>query len=112
MAVILIATTMVWGASRSRRAQRRRTAPNVDRLPRGAIPFSCDASYADWYPGGGVSRMAFWWVNHKQTRDHEVRGGYLWSPMRNANGSFNQTYDKMTLVRPGDIVFSYANGQI
>jgi len=56
--------------------------------------------------------MAFWWVNHKQTRDHEVRGGYLWSPMRNANGAFNQTYQNMTLVRPGDIVFSYARGQI
>lgn len=56
--------------------------------------------------------MAFWWVNHKQTRDHEVRGGYLWSPMRNANNGFNQTYENMTLVRPGDIVFSYANGRI
>lgn len=56
--------------------------------------------------------MAFWWVNHKQTRDHEVRGGYLWSPMRNADGRFNQTYQNMTLVRPGDTVFSYANGRI
>ncbi len=56
--------------------------------------------------------MAFWWVNHKQTRDHEVRGGYLWSPMRNANSGYNQTYQNMTLVRPGDIVFSYANGRI
>ncbi len=56
--------------------------------------------------------MAFWWVNHKQTRDHEVRGGYLWSPMRNANGAFNQTYENMRLVRPGDTVFSYAHGRI
>ena len=56
--------------------------------------------------------MAFWWVNHKQTRDHEVRGGYLWSPMRNANGARNQTYENMRLVRSGDIVFSYAHGQI
>lgn len=56
--------------------------------------------------------MAFWWVNHKQTRDHEIRGGYLWSPMRNANGALNQTYENMKLVRPGDIVFSYAHGQI
>lgn len=56
--------------------------------------------------------MAFWWVNHKQTRDHEVRGGYLWSPMRNANGAFNQTYHNMTLARSGDVVFSYAHGQI
>ncbi|HWU77581.1 MAG TPA: HNH endonuclease signature motif containing protein [Rhodanobacter sp.] len=56
--------------------------------------------------------MAYWWVNHKQTRDHEVRGGYLWSPYRNTNGAFNQTYENMKLVRPGDIVFSYARGQI
>lgn len=56
--------------------------------------------------------MAFWWVNHKQTRDHEVRGGYLWSPMRNANGAFNQTYENMRLVKPGDVVFSYAFGRI
>lgn len=56
--------------------------------------------------------MAFWWVNHKKTRDHEVRGGYLWSPMRNANGAFNQSYENMKLVRPGDVVFSYANGYI
>jgi hypothetical protein len=56
--------------------------------------------------------MAFWWVNHKQTRDHEVRGGYLWSPYRNTNGAFNQTYENMRLVQPGDIVFSYAQGHI
>lgn len=56
--------------------------------------------------------MAYWWVNHKQTREHEVRGGYLWSPIRNQNGAHNQSYDNMTLARPGDIVFSYANGRI
>lgn len=56
--------------------------------------------------------MAFWWVNHKQTRDHEVQGGYLWSPMRNADGRRNQTYENMQLVKPGDVVFSYAFGRI
>ncbi len=56
--------------------------------------------------------MAYWWVNHKQTREHEVRGGYLWSPYRNANGAFNQTYENMKLVQPGDTIFSYANGRI
>ena len=56
--------------------------------------------------------MAFWWVNHKQTRDHEVRGGYLWSPKRNANNSINQSYENMTRARLGDVVFSYANGFI
>jgi hypothetical protein len=56
--------------------------------------------------------VAYWWVNHKQTRDHEVRGGYLWSPIRNANAARNQSYDNMALVKPGDIVFSYANGYV
>lgn len=56
--------------------------------------------------------MAYWWVNHKQTRDHEVRGGYLWSPYRNANGAFNQTYENMRHAQVGDTVFSYANGHI
>lgn len=56
--------------------------------------------------------MAYWWVNHKQTRDHEIRGGYLWSPYRNANGAFNQTYENMKLAQPGDIIFSYANGHL
>ena len=54
--------------------------------------------------------MAYWWVNHKQTRDHEVRGDYLWSPRRNQNGARNQSYDNMALAQPGDIVYSYANG--
>ena len=56
--------------------------------------------------------MAFWWVNHKQTREHEVSSGYIWSPYRNANGAFNQTYENMRHVRVGDVVFSYADGRI
>ncbi len=56
--------------------------------------------------------MAYWWGNPKQTREHEVHGGYLWSPMRNRNAAFNQTYENMRHVRPGDIVFSYADGRI
>jgi hypothetical protein len=56
--------------------------------------------------------MAYWWVNHKQTRHYEVGGDYLWSPVRNADGSRNASYDNMRLASPGDIVFSYANGVI
>lgn len=56
--------------------------------------------------------MAFWWVNHKQTRNHEVEGGYLWSPFRNANGAYNQTYENMRHAQVGDIVFSFAHAQI
>ena len=56
--------------------------------------------------------MAYWWVNHKQTRDYEVQGEYLWSPKFNQNGARNQSYDNMVIARQGDIVFSYADGQI
>lgn len=54
----------------------------------------------------------YFWVNHKQTYKTEVGEGYLWSPKVNANKSFNQTYENMRLVKPGDIVFSYAMGVI
>ena len=56
--------------------------------------------------------MSYWWVNHKQTYTSEIKGGYIWSPKENSNGSRNQTYVNLTLTKPGDIVFSYAAGTI
>lgn len=56
--------------------------------------------------------MRYWWVNQNQTYRHEVGGGYLWSPMTNANGARNQFYEFMTEVQPGDIVFSFADTYI
>ena len=56
--------------------------------------------------------MRFWWVNQNKTYRHEVQGGYLWSPKRNANGARNQFYDFMRGVAPGDIVFSFADTRI
>jgi hypothetical protein len=56
--------------------------------------------------------MKWWWVNHSQTREQEVGGGYLWSPKINKDNSRNHTYENMTQVRPGDLVFSYADGKI
>lgn len=56
--------------------------------------------------------MRYWWVNHKQTRQHEVLGDYLWSPKTRADGARNVFYDNMVRAEPGDIVFSFANGQI
>lgn len=52
--------------------------------------------------------MRFWWVNQNQTYQHEVRGGYLWSPKRKANLAKNPFYDFMREVAPGDVVFSFA----
>jgi putative restriction endonuclease len=54
----------------------------------------------------------YWWVNHKQTFRHEVEGEYLWSPKKNQNGANNESYNNMTKVFPGDIVFSFADAAI
>lgn len=54
----------------------------------------------------------YWWVNHKQTYRSEIEGSYVWSPKTNSNGARNQTYLNLTLVRPGDIVFSYAGAEV
>lgn len=53
--------------------------------------------------------MRFWWVNQNQTYRHEVSGGYLWSPKRKSNGTQNPFYDFMREVRPGDVIFSFAD---
>lgn len=54
----------------------------------------------------------FWWVNHKQTHRVELEGGYIWSPREKKGGVRNQAYINLTLVRPGDVVISYANTMI
>ena len=52
--------------------------------------------------------MRYWWVNHNKTYDHEVGGGYLWSPKKNSNNARNQFYENMLEVQPGDIVLSFS----
>ena len=56
--------------------------------------------------------MRYWWVNQNQTYRHEVQGGYLWSPKRNANGARNPFYESMREVAPGDLVFSFIDTRI
>jgi len=56
--------------------------------------------------------MAYWWVNQKQTFDRAVKAGYLWSPKTNVEGKTNPFYEHMTQVRPGDVVFAFANTRI
>jgi len=53
--------------------------------------------------------MRYWWVNHKQTYKHEVRGGFLWSPKVRKDGAPHHFYENMTKVSAGDIVISYAD---
>lgn len=56
--------------------------------------------------------MRYWWVNQNQTFRHELGGGYLWSPKRNANGARNPFYESMREVAPGDLVFSFVDTRI
>jgi hypothetical protein len=53
-----------------------------------------------------------WWVNQNQTFRHEIEGGYLWSPKRNANGARNPFYESMREVAPGDLIFSFMDARI
>jgi putative restriction endonuclease len=56
--------------------------------------------------------MNFWWVNHKQTFRHEFFGKYIWCPQRKRDGRINAFYETMREVRPGDVVFSFANAAV
>ena len=51
-------------------------------------------------------------MNQNQTYRHEITGGYLWSPKRNANGARNPFYESMREVAPGDLVFSFIDARI
>ena len=42
----------------------------------------------------------------------EVDGGYLWSPVSEANGARSKFYDNMRRAAPGDVVLSYANARV
>jgi len=56
--------------------------------------------------------MRYWWVSHNQTFEHEVYGGFLWSPITKTNGQRNHFYDTMEEAQPGDFVFSFARSHI
>jgi putative restriction endonuclease len=56
--------------------------------------------------------MRYWWVNQNQTHRHEIGGGYLWSPKRNADNGRNPFYEFMREVSPGDLVFSFFDTRI
>jgi hypothetical protein len=47
-------------------------------------------------------------VSQNATFEEEATGGFMWSPKTNADGKANRSYDNMTLINRGDIIFSYA----
>jgi putative restriction endonuclease len=62
--------------------------------------------------GSQAAPVRHWWVNHKQAQAQELAGEYLWSPKKDQPGARNKSYDSMTRVLPGDVVFSFADAAI
>lgn len=56
--------------------------------------------------------MQYWWVSQKQTFNQEYDGSYMWSPKKDRAGNSNHAYVNMTLVLPGDRVFSYKDSKL
>lgn len=56
--------------------------------------------------------MAYWWVSQNKTYKQEREGGYLWAPKSGTGGIVFTHWLNMTLVRPGDVIFSYAKKSI
>lgn len=55
------------------------------------------------------NEQQFFWVNHKKTEKVEISEGFIWAPKTKVNGHKNQTYLNLTEVKPGALIFSYAN---
>lgn len=55
--------------------------------------------------------MAYWWVNHNKMHKAELAGEYIWCP-QNTESVKRVGYANLTLVRVGDVVFSYANQKV
>jgi hypothetical protein len=56
--------------------------------------------------------VRYWWVNQNKTHEQEQTGGYLWSPKTNSKDAYNQFYENMKHVTPGDLVFCYWDGSL
>ncbi|MFA0571573.1 Shedu immune nuclease family protein [Vibrio splendidus] len=54
----------------------------------------------------------YWWVNHHLSYKDEVSGGYLWTPKTLRNGRPHFSFDLMTKLSVGDVIFSYSDRQI
>jgi hypothetical protein len=56
--------------------------------------------------------MAYWWVSQNETWKEEHQGGYLWATKESETGVTFFHWVNMTMVKPGDIIFSYVSQKI
>jgi putative restriction endonuclease len=59
-----------------------------------------------------TAKSRHWWVNHSQTFREEIDGGYLWSLKQTKNPANYESYNNMTRLTPGDVVYSFADEAI
>jgi len=67
---------------------------------------------ADTAPSIQLLDRQYWWVSQNQTYKHEVPGNFMWSPKTNSRGGRVPSYDFMTEMKVGDVVFSFADTYI
>jgi putative restriction endonuclease len=84
----------------------------AEKYDNGRVLPACKVRLKSWVCRDELTPMRYWWVNQNQTYRHEVQGGYLWSPKRNANGARNPFYESMREVAPGDLIFSFMDTRI
>ena len=52
----------------------------------------------------------YWWVNQRGIYfREEMKLSCIWAPKKNKKGGRNFHWDNLTIIKPGDIVFSYHN---
>ncbi|CAK7069403.1 MAG: hypothetical protein KER_03036 [Kerstersia gyiorum] len=56
--------------------------------------------------------MKAWWVSHGTSFKKELDGGYIWCPQVLDGDPIRQFWINVSLVKPGDRIFSYANQKI
>ena len=56
--------------------------------------------------------MAYWWVSQNKTYQHERDGQFLWAPKLDKAGRPQHHWTSMTIVQPGDVIFSAVKQKI
>lgn len=57
-------------------------------------------------------RTNYWWVNQGKTYSYEVGQDFMWSPITQSDGKSSNSYNNMSKLSPGDLVFSHSKNSI
>ncbi len=63
-------------------------------------------------PGSAAGRPNVWWVNQGQAFEQGARGGYVWAPTENKNGTRISYHENVARLVLGDRILHYAEGAL